>query len=94
MSGLEANPVELLSTIGARDPQIDAIAHLFQTELDSGGMGGALYTEALVQVLLIHLLRQYCAFQPQRQDVVASLPLQRLQPVFDYIHSHLDQTLH
>jgi hypothetical protein len=29
----EAGQVELLNTISARDPQIDAIAHLFQAEL-------------------------------------------------------------
>lgn len=93
VGGLKANPVELLSTIGASDPQIEAIAYLFQTELDTGGMGGSLYTESLMQVLIIHLLRQYCAFQPKRQPVV-DLPMQRLQPVLDYIHSHLDQSLH
>lgn len=30
--------VELLSTIGANDSQVAAIAHLFQTELDNPGM--------------------------------------------------------
>ncbi len=94
MSGIEASRVELLSTIGARDPQIEAIAQLFQTELDTGDIGSSLYTESLTQVLLIHLLRHYCAFQPKRQPIATSLSSYPFQSVLDYIHSSLDQPLH
>ncbi|PSB29723.1 helix-turn-helix domain-containing protein [Stenomitos frigidus] len=93
VSGCDASSVELLSTIGARDPQLDAIARLFQAELDTGGMGGSLYTESLMQVLFIHLLRHYCTFQPKIKRTTTRLPSHRLQSVQDYIHSHLDQPL-
>ncbi|KAB8330787.1 hypothetical protein SD80_029525 [Scytonema tolypothrichoides VB-61278] len=65
VGGLDANKVELLSTVSACDPQIEAIARLFQTELDTSSMGGQLYAESLMQVFTIHLLRQYCAFEPK-----------------------------
>ncbi|MBW4613017.1 MAG: AraC family transcriptional regulator [Desmonostoc vinosum HA7617-LM4] len=94
VSGLDASYVELLSTIGGRDRQIQAIAHLFQTELDTGGIGESLYTESLTQVLIVHLLRQYCTLQPKIQQIGESYPQQRLRPVLDYIHSYLDQPLH
>ncbi|MBG1263070.1 helix-turn-helix domain-containing protein [Nostoc commune] len=94
VSGLDASHVELLSTISARDPQIEAIAHLFQAELDTGGVGGSLYTESLMQVFIIHLLRQYCTLKPKIQHLGESLPRHRLQPVLDYIHSYLDRPLH
>ncbi|MBD2605179.1 helix-turn-helix transcriptional regulator [Scytonema hofmannii FACHB-248] len=94
VSGLDASHVELLSTIGARNPHIQAIAHLFQAELDTGGIGGSLYSESLMQVLIIHLLRQYCTLQPKIQDITESLPIHRLQSVLDYIHSYLDRPLH
>jgi AraC family transcriptional regulator len=84
----------LLSTIGAHDPQIEAIARLFQTELDTDSMGSSLYTESLTQVLIIHLLRHYCAFQPKRQPIATSLSSHQFQSVLDYIHSSLDQPLH
>lgn len=92
VSGLDANNIELLSTVSAHDPQIEAIARLFQAELDTGGMGGQLYVESLMQVFIIHLLRQYCAFQPKMQQ--EGLPDNRLQQVLDYIYSHLDQPIH
>jgi AraC family transcriptional regulator len=92
VSGGDTSPIELLSTIGARDPQLEAIALLFQAELDTDGMGRSLYTESLMQVLLIHLLRRYCAFQPKSQQTGA-MPVQRFQIVLDYIHCNLDQAL-
>jgi AraC family transcriptional regulator len=78
VSGVDASGVELLNVIGAGDPKIQAIADLFQAELDGGGLGESLYTESLGQVLIIHLLRHYTT----------------IQPVVDYIHSHLDRPLH
>lgn len=89
---LDANRVELLSVINAHDPQIEAIAHLFQTELDKSSIGGQLYTESLMQVFIVHLLRQYCAFEPQMQPN-GELTAHRLQQVLDYIHSYLERPL-
>ncbi|MBD1997586.1 helix-turn-helix transcriptional regulator [Leptolyngbya sp. FACHB-541] len=90
---LDSSRVELLSTIGARDSQIEAIAHLLQTELDTDSIGEQLYAESLMQVLMVHLLRQYCALQPKIQDHAGKLTTQHLQPVLDYIHSYLDRPL-
>lgn len=86
--------VELLNTISACDPQINAIARLFQAELDGCGIGGSLYTESLAQVLIIHLLRHYCVLQAKVQPNSDGLSAQRFQSVLDYIHSYLDQSLH
>lgn len=93
VAGIDVKNVELLSKTSAYDPQIEAIARLFQVELDKGGMGGQLYAESLMQVLLVHLLRQYCTFQPKMQHDAEDLPISRLQPVLDYIHSYLDRPL-
>lgn len=94
VGALNENKVELLSTVNTHDPQIEAIARLFEVEFNTGGLGGNLYTESLRQVLIIHLLRQYCAFPPKMQPDVGCMPNNRLQPVLDYIHSYLDQPLH
>lgn len=94
VSGVDSSRIELLDTIGASDPQIQAIADLFQVEMGGGGLGGSLYTESLVQVLMIHLLRHYTTLQPKIQPITERLSSQRLQPVVDYIHSHLDQSIH
>lgn len=93
VSGMDVSQVELLNTIGTHDPHIEAIAHLFQAELDTESMGRQLYAESLAQVFIVHLLRQYCAFQPKTQHHPKSDAL-RLQSVLDYIHNHLDGPLH
>ena len=93
MGGLDANKVELLSTASANDSQIAAIAHLFQAEIHTSGMGGQLYAESLMQVFIVHLLRQYCAFEPKMQPDSGELIALRLQEVLDYIHSYLDRPL-
>lgn len=93
VDGLDANNIELLSTVSACDPQIEAIARLFQSELDTGGIGGQLYAESIMQVFIIHVLRRYCAFQPKVQHYAGGLPTYRLQQVLDYIHSYLDRPL-
>lgn len=91
---LNENNVELLSTVSAYDPQIEAIAHLFLTEFDSDSIGRQLYVESLTQVFIIHLLRKYCAFQPKKLHDVGGLSNNRLEQVLDYIHSYLDRPLH
>lgn len=94
VSGLDVSQVELLNTISTHDPHIEAIAYLFQAELDTNGMGGQLYAESLAQVFIVHLLRQYCAFQSKTPYHSKSDATPRLQPVLDYIHSYLDRPLH
>jgi AraC family transcriptional regulator len=94
VGGLDASQVELLSNIGVHDPQIDAIAHLFQAELNTNNMGEQLYAESLTQVFIIHLLRKYCAFQPKISSHPKSAATPRLQPALDYIHTYLDRPLH
>jgi AraC family transcriptional regulator len=94
VNGVDTSRIELLNTIGARDPQIQAIADLFQAELDGSGLGESLYTESLMQVLIIHLLRKYSTLRPKSQPLAERLSSQRLQPVVDYIHNHLDRPLH
>ncbi|UBF26827.1 AraC family transcriptional regulator [Kovacikia minuta CCNUW1] len=90
---MDASRVELCNTIGAQDSQIRAIADLFQAEFDAGGIGESLYAESLIQVLMIHLLRHYCVFQPKPQPRPERVSDQRFQGVLDYIHSYLDQPL-
>ncbi|MBD2067232.1 helix-turn-helix transcriptional regulator [Leptolyngbya sp. FACHB-671] len=97
ISDSDASQVELLCTIGTHDPHIEAIAHLFQTELDTKGsssIGEHLYTESLTQVFIVHLLRKYCAFQPKILRHSNGLPVSRFRSVLDYIHSYLDRPLH
>ncbi len=91
---MDSSQVELLGTPFTHDAQIEAIASLFQQEINTGGLGGRLYAESLANVLMLHLLRHYCAFGPKLRQSNGRLSRHQLQQVKDYIHEHLDQTVH
>ena len=65
---LNPDKVELRSILKTRDPQLESLAQSFKNEMQSGGMGGRLYSESLGNILAVHLLRHYCAFRPSLQE--------------------------
>ena len=70
LASTKINPdkVELRSILKTRDPQPESLAQSFKNEMQSGGMGGRLYSESLGNILAVHLLRHYCAFRPSLQE--------------------------
>lgn len=58
---LAPDRVDLLTTLGVRDRQIETIAQLMQAELQRGQWGTQLYLDSLANLLAIHLLRHYTA---------------------------------
>ena len=64
----DVSQVELLNTINAHDSQIQAIAHLFEAELDGGGVGGSLYTESLMQTLMAASSAQTVLYAPTQSS--------------------------
>jgi AraC family transcriptional regulator len=61
--------------------------------MQNGGLGGQLYGESLANLLLIHLLRHYCASEPKLKQYQGGLPKHKLQQAIDYIQANLDQKL-
>jgi AraC family transcriptional regulator len=85
---------ELLSKPFIRDPQLTAIASLFQHEIETSGMGGNLYTESLRNILNLHLLRHYSTFTPRSFSPKSNLSSAQLDRIVNYIETHLSQTIH
>ncbi|HAJ60710.1 MAG TPA: AraC family transcriptional regulator [Cyanobacteria bacterium UBA8543] len=75
------------------DPTILHLAHLFKSEILSGGLAGKLYTESLANVLAIHLLRNYSGsvVKPTLQD--EALNVLKLNQLKEFIEEHLDEDL-
>jgi AraC family transcriptional regulator len=85
--------VTLRDILSLEDPAITRLVEAFQREAVAGGLGGAIYAEALGTQLAVLLLRNYAEFQARGQA-----PARRLSPVqrkrtLDYIERHLDQSL-
>jgi AraC family transcriptional regulator len=89
----DANSVELLPIVNPSDPLIYQIGLTLRAELESGGMGGRLYVDAMTTALMAHLLRHYSVQNYFAPTVVNGLPKRQLKQVVDYIHDHLDQDL-
>ena len=85
--------VELVATPFTQDARIEALARLFLQEITTAGLGGRLYAESLAQVLMIHLLRHYCAFEPKWRQSNGRLSSRQLQQVNNYIQAHLEQPI-
>jgi AraC family transcriptional regulator len=90
--GLNQTRVELICTPFIQDAQITMIANLFQKEIEIGGMGGRLYAESLCNILIVHLLRNYCNFSPIL-TAQSSLSPPQLNQVIDYVETHLSQNI-
>ncbi|MBD2777838.1 helix-turn-helix domain-containing protein [Iningainema sp. BLCCT55] len=89
----DINCVELLPIINPNDPLIHSIGLTLKTELESGGIGGRLYVDAMTTALMAHLLRHYSVQKYSLPPTASGLPRHTLQQVVDYIHEHLDQDL-
>jgi AraC family transcriptional regulator len=90
---MNSDCLELIPEFRIRDPQMEAIALMFLTELKQENLGGRLYIDSLANVLAVHLLRQYATAKPHLQIYEGGLPQRQLVQVLDYIHEHLDQDI-
>lgn len=86
--GLELQPMPM-----GTDPQISVLARQFHQEMQNQALGGRMYSEALANLLSIHLLRHYCTTKLTLRTYAGGLSQQRLQHALDYIQSHLDEKL-
>jgi AraC family transcriptional regulator len=89
----DVNHVELLPIINPCDPLIHSIGLALKAELESGGIGGRLYVDAMTTALMAHLLRYYSVENYLQPPIVNGLPKGTLEQVVDYIHEHLNLDL-
>ena len=89
-----SNQIEIIPHWQTRDPLILGIAWALKTELESGGLNGTIYVDALKNALSVHILHRYCAQKPHRRDFEGGLDPVKLQIVINYINDYLNRDLH
>ncbi|MEG3864051.1 helix-turn-helix transcriptional regulator [Microcoleus sp. herbarium12] len=89
-----SNLIEIIPQWPITDPLIFGIAWALKTELESGGLNGTLYVDALKNALSMHLLHRYCAQKPNLRDFDNGLEPVKLQIVINYINDYLNRDLH
>ncbi len=90
-STIDISRIELVNRFGIYDPQMEYIGRSLLAEMQSDGLAGQLYVESLVNLLVIHLLRQHSAFAPPQ--ATSQFSPSRFKQVIEYIHDNLAQTL-
>ena len=85
--------IELSTILLSRDPQLESIALSFKKEMTQDNIGGRLYIESLANILVVHLLRNYCTFNPVFREYEDGLPKDKLKQAIDYINAHLDDEI-
>lgn len=87
------NKVELRPTLYVYDPMLEAFARAFCNEIQYANLGSQLYLESLTNLLIVHMLRNYCALTPKLQTDQGGLSPRKLKQAIDYIQANLYQDL-
>jgi AraC family transcriptional regulator len=88
-AGIDARRVDFVEHFGSQDPTVYHVAHRLLHEQQTSGLGGRLYTEALVTELVIHLLRTDASHGGRESGRPRSLAPDQLRPALEMIHDDL-----
>ncbi len=93
---VDPDGVELIGTLGGRDPEIERIAASLLSEIEDSNPFGDLYTDSLANLLAVHLLRDHSSLglrRDHRTGAQAGLPAAALRRVTDYVEENLAEGL-
>lgn len=93
---VDPDGVELIGTLGGRDPEIERIAASLLSELEDSSPFGGLYADSLANLLAVHLLRDHSSLgfrRDHRTGAGAGLPAAALRRVTDYVEENLAEGL-
>jgi AraC family transcriptional regulator len=95
-ANVDPDGVELIGTLGGRDPEIERIAASLLSEIEDSSPFSDLYTDSLANLLAVHLLRDHSSLglrRDHRTGVEAGLPAAALRRVTDYVEENLAEGL-
>lgn len=91
--GLGSQGGELAPSIHIRDPHIERIGWMMQSEDREAYPGGHLFADSLAAALAVRLLTLQSRKPVSKSSTARALPAWRLRKVFEYIEANLDQDL-
>ena len=90
---IDSNLIELSTKSKTRDSFVEQIAMSLLSELKTEGLAGKLYVDSIINVLAIHLLRNYCIIPKQLSKPIGGLSRHKLKQAIDYIQAHLNEEI-
>ncbi len=97
-AGVDPDGIEIVGSLGGRDPEIGRIGLSLLQELESEGLMGGLYADSLATLLAVHLLRRHSslghsAVHKTEREPAGGLPKAVLRRVTDYVEENLSRNL-
>lgn len=88
---LNLDVIELIPCFQKADPLILGIGLALKAEIESGGMGGQLYSDSLINALAFHLLHHYSKKKLPIPENKSGLSKYKLRQVIEYINDRLER---
>lgn len=89
----DCDHIQLQPEFQSHNPQIESISLMLLSERQQGGLGSRLYTDSLVNILAVSLLREYVTTKVHLPTYEGGLPPRQLRQILDYIGAHLDRDI-
>ena len=90
---VDLDNIEIATHFAQSDPLIHQLGVQLKKEVETGGLGGRVYAEAIANLMAVHLFQNYATTKPKIKNYTDGLPLYKLKQVKEYINAHLDQSL-
>ena len=97
-AGVDPDGIELVASVGGRDPAVEQIGASLLSEAENGGLLGCVYADALATSLVVRLLRNHsslgraAARRTERRPPV-ELPKAALRRVTDHVEENLARSI-
>lgn len=91
--GVDSRRVEFVPLFGSQEPAISHIVRRLYQETQTRGLGGRLFTDALLTELVIHLLREYSSLGKADEKSAPAPEPNSMQAALEMIHDDLHSDL-
>ena len=91
IDSVKSDRLEIVPHFATSDRRLLQIAQWLLIELHRQQMGSDLYTESLITILKVHLLRSYSIFNPIIPDYKGGLAKYKLNRTISFINDNLDR---
>jgi AraC family transcriptional regulator len=92
-AGVDSRHIDIVERFGSQDPTVYHIVSRLLQERQNSGLGGRLYTDALVTELIVHLLREHSSLGARENGDSGGFDAGQLQPALEMIHDDLQSNL-
>ena len=85
--------IEITSHFAQNDPLIYQLGLQLKREVETGGLGGRLYADAIANLMAVHLFNNYATAKPQIKSYSNGLANYKLKQVLEYIDANMGKSL-